>query len=92
MDMKNSICLPQHQSTTNNRPAQPQPHQLSRLLRLPEVKARVGLSRSSIYAGIDYGTFPPPIHIGQKAVAWVESDITDWINEKIADSIKEVDA
>jgi len=41
-----------------------------RLIRLPEVKARVGLSRSSIYLKISEGTFPPPVKLGVRSVAW----------------------
>ena len=32
----------------------------TRFLRLPEVKARTGLARSTIYVGLDQGCFPPP--------------------------------
>ena len=39
------------------------------LLRLPAVKARVGLCRSSIYAKIAAGEFPSPINLGARAVA-----------------------
>ncbi len=49
------------------------------ILRRPEVEARVGLSRSSIYAFMAAGTFPQPIRIGARAVAWRLSDIEDWL-------------
>lgn len=51
----------------------------TRLVRFPEVKDRVGLSRSSIYARIAEGTFPRPIRLGAKSVAWAESTIDSWI-------------
>ena len=44
-------------------------------LRLPEVQIRTGKSRSSIYQGIKDGTFPKPIRIGPRAVAWIETEI-----------------
>lgn len=47
----------------------------TKFLRLPEVRARTGKSRSSIYAGIDDGTFPKPIKIGPRAVGWIEAEI-----------------
>ena len=50
-----------------------------RLLRRPEVEARTGLSRSSIYAMMERGTFPRPRRIGQRAVAWEEATIEDWL-------------
>jgi prophage regulatory protein len=41
--------------------------------RLPVVKARTGLSRSSIYLRIAEGTFPKPVRLGRRAVGWVEA-------------------
>jgi len=55
----------------------------SRILRLPEVKANVGLSRSTIYLRIEEGSFPKPISLGARAVGWLESDIEAWITERI---------
>lgn len=51
----------------------------SRLIRLREVEDRVGKKRSSIYQAIKEGTFPAPYPIGLRAVAWLESDIDNWI-------------
>jgi len=53
------------------------------LLRLPAVKARTGQSRSSIYAAIQRGEFPKPVPIGARAVAWVESEIDEYIERQI---------
>jgi prophage regulatory protein len=55
-----------------------------KLLRLPEVKATTGLSKSSIYASISEGTFPKQIPLGPRIVVWVESDIQDWIAEQVS--------
>lgn len=55
----------------------------TKVLRLPEVKARTGLSRSSIYLRISESRFPKPISLGRRAVGWLESEIEDWIAEKI---------
>jgi prophage regulatory protein len=55
-----------------------------KLLRLPEVKATTGLSKSSIYARISGGTFPKQIPIGPRLVVWVESDIQKWITEQVS--------
>ena len=55
---------------------------LDSLLRLPRVKMTSGLSRSSIYENIKNGTFPTPIKIGKRAVAWRESDIQKWLNSR----------
>ncbi len=54
------------------------------ILRLPQVKQRTGLSRSTIYLNISHGSFPKPIPIGDRAVGWIETDIDEWIQEKIS--------
>lgn len=56
-----------------------------KFLRLPEVKSRTGFSRSSIYLFVQNGTFPRPVRIGGRAVAWLESDIDAWIEARLAD-------
>ena len=58
------------------------------ILRLALVKKRTGLSRSSIYNGIKQGTFPAQISLGPRAVGWLESGIDDWIESRIALSLK----
>jgi prophage regulatory protein len=57
----------------------------SRLIRLPEVKNRTGLGRSTIYGEIAAERFPAPIKISPRCVAWIESEVADWINRKISD-------
>jgi prophage regulatory protein len=54
-----------------------------RILRLPDVMARVGLCRASIYQGIAKGWFPKPIPLGQRARGWVESEISAWLAARI---------
>lgn len=51
----------------------------ARLLRLPEVIARVGLKRSAIYQRMSEGRFPKSRSLGPKCAVWVESEIDDWI-------------
>lgn len=58
------------------------------ILRLPTVKARTGLSRSTIYLRISEGRFPKPVSLGDRAVGWVEAEITDWLNQQIEASRK----
>ena len=55
-----------------------------KLLRLPQVKATTGLSKSSIYSRISEGTFPKQIPLGPRLVVWVESDIQNWIAEQVS--------
>ncbi|MDA8163667.1 MAG: AlpA family phage regulatory protein [Desulfobacteraceae bacterium] len=54
------------------------------LLRLPEVKRRTGLSRSSIYDGMARGLFPRSVHISQRAVAWDSRSIDAWVSARLA--------
>ncbi|UPH91354.1 AlpA family transcriptional regulator [Synechococcus sp. NB0720_010] len=54
-----------------------------RLLRLPEVKKRTGLSKSTIYARIAQGSFPKQVVLGPRIVAWSEKAINNWIEEQI---------
>ena len=53
------------------------------ILRLPSVRSRTGLSRSTIYLRIAENRFPKPISLGGRAVGWIESEIDDWLNEQI---------
>lgn len=56
------------------------------ILRLPEVKARTGLSRSTIYARISEGRFPKAISLGDRAVGWLEHEIQEWVDLRISES------
>ena len=56
------------------------------LLRLPTVKDRTGLSRSTIYLRISQGKFPKPVSLGGRAVGWIEVEIEDWLNQQISTS------
>ncbi|MCA5931847.1 AlpA family phage regulatory protein [Pectobacterium versatile] len=46
-----------------------------------------GLKRSQIYLYMKEGTFPSSIKIGPASVAWLESEIDDWINLKLANRL-----
>lgn len=50
--------------------------------RLPQVEARTGLKRSTIYLNIQQGSFPAPVKLGPRAVGWRESDIDAWIESR----------
>lgn len=55
-----------------------------RLIRCKEVQNKTGLAPSSIYAMMKKGEFPPCMSISERRVAWLESDVDAWINERIA--------
>ncbi len=54
------------------------------LLRRPDVEKATGLSRSTIYAMMAEGSFPKPIRIAKRAVAWHASDVRAWIEAREA--------
>ena len=59
-----------------------------RLLRLNSVLQRTPLSKSEIYRRVRAGTFPAPIRLGARAVAWLESDIDQYIQKLAQESAK----
>ena len=58
------------------------------ILRLPTVKARTGLSRSTIYLRVSDGKFPKPVSLGGRAVGWIESEVQQWLEQRIEASRK----
>lgn len=58
----------------------------NKFLRRNEVEQITGLKRSSIYLKIKEGDFPKPVKLGLRTVAWIEADIQQWIDSKIANS------
>ena len=56
-----------------------------RLVRLPEVKDRMGIAKSKtrIYDLMQQGQFPRPIQLGPHSVAWIEEEVIQWINSRI---------
>lgn len=57
----------------------PRPLHDKTLLRMADVCAAVGLSRSSVYAKVAEGSFPRPVKIAQRAVRWRASDVVAWL-------------
>jgi prophage regulatory protein len=60
------------------------PNDSLNLLRLPEVKQRVALSRSEIYRRIASGDFPAQLKLGERASAWSATEVDSWIAARIA--------
>ena len=63
--------------------AQAIPAVVTKILRRPQVEDRTGLPRSTIYAKISAKEFPTAVHLGRRAVGWVESEIDDWVIRQI---------
>jgi prophage regulatory protein len=59
-----------------------------KIIRLQAVKARCGLSRSTLYNRMAAGEFPCSVALGPRSVGWVESEINAWIAARINASRK----
>lgn len=57
-----------------------------RIWRRKKVEAETGLGRSTIYAMVKAGTFPPPIDLGPRSVGWVGEEVLQWIDQRIEGS------
>ncbi len=53
-----------------------------RMLRPPEVMARTGLSRTTLWRRVRAGTFPPPTELGANAIGWPASAISAWLTSR----------
>ena len=56
------------------------------VLRLPTVKARTGLSRSTIYLRVSRGAFPAAVSLRGRAVGWIEAEVNAWLAAQIEKS------
>lgn len=57
-----------------------------KILRLPIVLDRTGLSRSTVYLRVSEGKFPRPVSLGARAVGWIETEVEEWIVDQIEGS------
>ncbi|WP_415405889.1 helix-turn-helix transcriptional regulator [Sulfurovum sp. CS9] len=57
-----------------------------RLIRLPRVIDKVALQKSQIWRMAKEGTFPQPIKISHKVTAWIESEVDQWVADRIAEA------
>ena len=57
--------------------------QKKKLLRLPEVISRTGYKCSNIYLLMNLGDFPKSVLLGPRAVAWLSSEIDQWIDDRV---------
>ena len=52
------------------------------LLRLPDVQKLTGLSRSSVYRLEATGDFPKRVRLSERATAWREDELLEWVNSR----------
>ena len=64
-----------------------------RILRLPEVIKKTGVSRSGIYGKLSHNpskptlhdpTFPKPVQLGPRSMGFIESEVDGWLEQRIA--------
>ena len=66
--------------------APPHPRMLvprDRLLRLPQVEDAAGIKKSTVYALVREGKFPPPVRITRRLSVWPESAVLAWVQAQI---------
>lgn len=54
-----------------------------KIIRLKDVIGSTGLGRSTIYKYVAEGAFPKPVSLGDRCVGWVESEVQDWILDRV---------
>lgn len=63
----------------------PESKRIDRYIRMPEVQHITGLSRGLIYLMVSRGEFPKQVKIGSRASAWIESEVRQWMEDRLAD-------
>lgn len=64
------------------------PARRDRLIRLPDVEAATGCKKSTIYLLLKQGKFPKPIRLSARMVAWQDTAVQKWIQDRIAEGVK----
>ena len=59
------------------------PQQLQLFIRLPEVRQKVGMSKSYIYDLITQDKFPKPVKVSSRISCWVAAEVDQWVQERI---------
>ncbi len=55
-------------------------------LALPEVKRRTGMGTTYIYTEMNAGRFPLAVKVGKRATRWIEAEVVEWCEQRIAAS------
>ncbi|OJY71899.1 MAG: hypothetical protein BGP16_16050 [Sphingobium sp. 66-54] len=54
-----------------------------RFMTMEQVRGRVALSKTEIYRKIKAGAFPKPVPLGTQKVAFVESEVAAWMDDRL---------
>lgn len=55
------------------------------IIRRLDVQAQTGLSKSAIYQLLDAGKFPKQVRIMERACGWIQSEVDEWVRQRIDD-------
>jgi len=58
-----------------------------KILKIKDVIKKVALSETTIYRKRKEGSFPKAVRLGPRTVGWIESEIDEWISEKMLDRV-----
>ncbi|WP_198244530.1 helix-turn-helix transcriptional regulator [methane-oxidizing endosymbiont of Gigantopelta aegis] len=56
-----------------------------KILKIKDVIAQTGLSRSQLYKMASRGLFPRQIKLSARSSGWLESEVNQWLNARIAE-------
>lgn len=71
-------------STANRSIVEPSADAALRFLPVKEVVRRTSLSRATVYRLVQAGAFPPPVVLTGARSAWVEAEIANWMQARLA--------
>ena len=54
-----------------------------RFIRLKEVLAICGMSRTSVYEAIKEKKFPAPVRLYGRSTAWIKSEVQQWAQSRV---------
>lgn len=58
-------------------------------VRLPELLEQLAVGKTTLYARIKQGTFPPPVKFGERVSAWPEHEVDIVVNAYMRSATKE---
>jgi prophage regulatory protein len=58
---------------------------MKRFIRRQDLPHITGIPQSTIYQMISDGKFPKPVRLSPRLVGWVEKEIQDWMEARIAE-------
>jgi prophage regulatory protein len=56
--------------------------ELEKMFRVKDVIKKIPISRSGIWSSVKKGTFPKPVRIGARSVAWTQSQLDEWLESR----------